>query len=98
MQDKYIDPNCAVCKEDDNSRVKWSENCGTVKDWIDNLQGCNTVADCINWWEATNNIRWNREDNKRLTSAYVSYLANVVSWETWVKPLSNRLIPSRLVA
>ena len=96
MEDKYI--VCALCKKDAAGRMEWNESCGSVQDWLETLIACNTIADCINWWECVNSIRWNIPSTKELAKAYVDYLSNVVSLERWGKALSKRFTLPQLVA
>jgi len=92
----FTNINCSYCSKDNARRIDWNDNCGSIKDWLETLQGCNTIADCINWWDSVNNIRWDIGSFKELARAYVDYLSNLVSVQTWGRHSSRRfsLLPS----
>lgn len=90
--------HCSECEAEAEQKRPWDDKCGSVEDWIAQIQAQTDKDACIALWGVINTVAWSRESQMQLGKAYVKHLANLVSIDTWGKPLSVAVLQKNFQA
>lgn len=71
--------DCIDCLFERENKMPWSESCGTVNDWLEQLKQISEESDCIRWWKLVNNVTWDRTEYLKLAYEYIKVLSAIVS-------------------
>jgi len=96
----YGSDNCEQCKEEEAIRTPWEPKDGTLEDWSALIHAQEDSEECKKIWGIICRIKWTPQEMMRLGKVYAAHLANLVSLETWGKPLSvkNTQILDRMLS
>jgi hypothetical protein len=86
----FSSDDCQECKEEEAAKTAWEPKDGTLEDWAALIAAQTDAEECKKVWGTVCQIKWTPDETMKIGKVYVKHLADLVSIDTWGKPLSAK--------